>query len=99
MFSGVSASDGTTGTCCGNGVGVDRFEWKVEERASVNDCLWEGALLFEKGDDVMIVSGLICVGCGVSASECPGALVAPMRHKVSCVVMVDSDVETRSCCV
>ena len=68
------------------------FEWKVEERAPVVDCGPECALLLKERNNVMIVSGLIGVGQSIDAGECPGALVASVRHQVSCVMMSGCDI-------
>ena len=63
----------------------------------MGNCGRKIALLLEKRNDVLQVSGLIGVGDGIDSSEYPGGLVATVGHEVTRVVMVGCDVESESC--
>ena len=53
--------------------------------------------MLEERENVLEVGGLVGVRQGIDAGEYPGALVAPVRHQLSCVMMSGCDVESGTC--
>ena len=53
--------------------------------------------MLKERENVVEVSGLVGLRPGIDAGEYPGALVALVRHQVSCMMMSECDVESGTC--